>query len=194
MRERAAMRRSGSCKGPDGKDEALARARATSPARAPGCGERSSHCQRVLRASAIVVAIVVMACVVDGALSAIESVSAVADRASLIGEGASPAMEDSEVPAWFAEELFSVQGYSDVRVASGGAVVGFSANAGSADEFAALATLMEQKGWTLMESGVESGGSFLKDDGLCTWAWVSCVDVAGETSVVVQCAGKFQEV
>lgn len=154
----------------------------------------SPHCQRVLRASAIIVAIVVGVCVVDGVLLAVEGASAAAERASLLNEEVLSLADGSEVPAWFAEELFSVQGCSDVRVAAGGAVVGFSATASAADEFTALAALMEQKGWTLMESGIESGASFLKDDGLCTWAWISCADIAGKTSVVVQCAGNFQEV
>lgn len=130
--------------------------------------------RRVLRASILIVVAVVAVCAIDGVLSCSRT--------------AAPIAGGSAVPSWFEDELFSVQGYSDVRVALDGAVVGFSTTLEPSEEFAAIESLMEQKGWRLMESGVLGSGSFLKEKGACTWAWVSCVDVAGATSVVVQCA------
>lgn len=136
--------------------------------------ERARQRCRALRASAVIVAAVIAICAIDGVLSC-SRVSA-------------PIAGDSAVPSWFEDELFPVQGYSSVRVALDGAVVGFSTTLEPSEEFAAIKSLMEQKGWKFMESGVAASGSFLKEKGTCTWAWVSCADVSGVTSVVVQCA------
>lgn len=146
--------------------------RASSPASA-------TQWRRVLCAGAIVCGLVALPCIVDTALGKAQVGMHVVEAAS--GES------DADVPAWFSEELFSLQGYSDVRMSARAEVVGFTMQEQPVGAFARLAELMEQKGWVFLKSGVAGSGSFLKDSGSCRWAWISCFDMSDTTSVVVQC-------
>ncbi len=98
--------------------------------------------------------------------------------------------EDAIPPSWFEEELFSLEGREGVCVADDGIVVGFEMEGDAAQSLDELARTLEEKGWTMAESGMEGNAAFVKKDGMCRWAWVSCIDVAGTTSVVVQCAAE----
>ncbi len=135
---------------------------------------------RALVAIAIVAGLVALPCAVDAAVT---KVQASAHLAEALGGGS-----EADVPAWFSEELFGLQGYSDVRTVGEGAVVGFSAQGNAVDVFAQLAEAMVRKGWVLAESGISGSGAFVKSEGRCRWAWLSCADISGSTSVVVQCA------
>ena len=97
------------------------------------------------------------------------------------------ATESGEAPPWFADELFALDEYSNVAVAAGGTVVGFEADGAATHAYAHIAEKMRERGWTEVGSGLAGNGAFVKDGGSCSWAWVSCTDVSGTTSVVVQC-------
>lgn len=140
-------------------------------------GSTLSQSRRAFRACIAIGLMVVLACVLDVPLSAAQGLS----RIEQLAEGGPP-------PSWFAEELFSLDGFEGVRVASGCAVVGFEMDESAARSFEFVTGLMEEKGWKCLESGLEGSAAFVKAEGVCRWAWISCIDVAGSTSVVVQCA------
>ena len=114
-----------------------------------------------------------------------EPSSLVGGDAGVLGLGL--ATEREEAPPWFADELFALDEYSNVAVAAGGTVVGFEADGAATHAYAHIAEKMRERGWTEVGSGLAGNGAFGKDGGSCSWAWVSCTDVSGTTSVVVQC-------
>lgn len=92
------------------------------------------------------------------------------------------------IPEGFAEEVIPLEGYTDVRVGAAGAVVGFTTAAAPQEAFEAISQTMIARGWTVVSSGSNAVGSFVKAAGFRTWACVTCVQVGDSTSVVVQCA------
>lgn len=112
----------------------------------------------------------------EGALDAVRDVMTARD----------PAV-DGVAPEGFAEELFSVEGFEEVRVSDGGDVVGFLLRDSAEEAFAALKGRLEANGWAFVESGIENAGSFAKSGGVYQSCFLSCTEVAGSTAVVVQC-------
>lgn len=139
-------------------------------------GSTLPQSRRAFRACIAIGLVVALVCALDVPLGAAQGLS----RIEQLAEGDSP-------PSWFAEELFSLDGFEGVRVASDCAVVGFEMDGSAARSLEFVTGLMKEKGWKCLESGLEGSAAFVKVEGACRWAWVSCVDVAGSTSVVVQC-------
>lgn len=94
---------------------------------------------------------------------------------------------DATLPDGFVEELFSVEGFEDVRVSEGGDVVGFLSHDAAGEAFDALKGRLEENGWTFVESGIANAASFAKPGGAYQACFLSCTEVAGTTAVVVQC-------
>lgn len=94
---------------------------------------------------------------------------------------------DGVAPEGFAEELFNVEGFEEIRVSDGGDVVGFLLRDSAEEAFAALKRRLEANGWAFVESGIENAGSFAKSGGVYQSCFLSCTEVAGMTAVVVQC-------
>ena len=92
------------------------------------------------------------------------------------------------LPEGFADEVLSVEGYEDVRANADGSVVGYSTDEAPQRAFAAVRNALVGRGWTAVPSGGETSGSFVKEAGPRTWAYVACVGVGDTTSVVVQFA------
>ncbi|MCI2242771.1 hypothetical protein [Adlercreutzia faecimuris] len=154
--------------------------------------------RRALGASALVAGMLAMAAVA-GALGrepppqppAATGRAASLARAALGGEeawaDAVPGYrEGSAAPDWFAEELFAPEGALASYADEDGRVVGFSFPGSAADCAAMVAEAMGERGWLGVPSGVEGCVTFVRGEGSCRWAMVSCVDVPGGTSVVVQ--------
>lgn len=159
------------------RDKAKARVGAQAGAKKRfAAGKTSAQSCRALRVCIAMGLSIVLACALDMPLGMVQGILQV-----------DQAVGDESLPVWFGEELFSLDGFEGVRVASGGAVVGFEMDGSAAQSFEAITELMEEKGWRCLQSGLEGSASFVKEAGLCRWAWVSCVEVAGSTSVVVQC-------
>lgn len=76
----------------------------------------------------------------------------------------------------------------DVVVSAEGALVGFSDDGSPERVFSSLSEELYSKGWTLLESGSDTQASFVKDEGTYRWLYVSCIQMSGATSIVVQCA------
>lgn len=111
----------------------------------------------------------------------------VRDLAFGTAERGAAAAPDS-LPDGFSEEVLPMEGRADVRVGAGGSVVGFAVPEEPARAFEAARRALCERGWTAVPSGSDAGGSFVKEAGPRTWAYVSCVRTGDTTSVVVQCA------
>ena len=79
---------------------------------------------------------------------------------------------------------------AEVRVEelAGGGVVGFVVATAADEAYARVRDGMVAKGWAAVESGQARCGSFAKSDGAYRWAFASCTEAGGLTSVVVQYA------
>ncbi len=89
-------------------------------------------------------------------------------------------------PAWFVEELFAPEGARESYASEDGQVLSFVFPGVAADRAEMLAKALVNRGWLGVPSGVEGCATFVKGEGLCRWAMVSCTDAAGWTSVVVR--------
>lgn len=165
--------------------------------------------QRVLTALLSIAAAVVLAIAIDDALDVANAATKMGRafsageegaRAQLVLGGGSAASDDGAVasfageqtgeealPSWFEEELFALDSARSVRVAEAGGVVGFSCAESAEDELSRLREQLSSKGWVESRTGVEGRSVFVKEEGICRWAMVSCVPVGVGTSVVVQC-------
>ena len=64
-------------------------------------------------------------------------------------------------------------------------VIGFSLNTNSVNAFELVKSKLIDNGWNYVQSGNGSSASFYKDSGEHNWLFVNCVDVSGESSVVI---------
>ena len=96
------------------------------------------------------------------------------------------AADVDEVPESFQEEVLSTAGREELRCDASVGVVGFAEAGEAAEVFARLSAELEEKGWTAVESGLDSAGTFVKEDGEHRWLYLSCVQVGESTSVVAQ--------
>ena len=106
-----------------------------------------------------------------------------ASGVSLAGEATGP----EAVPSWFVRELFSLDEARSIRVSATGDVVGFVVSSDEKTSMACFREALCQGGWTESETGIEGCSVFMKREGECRWAMVSCVPVGDATSVVVRC-------
>ena len=148
-------------------------------------GVRSAQRRRFFAAWAIIATFVCISCVIDVCLSSVE-VSAASKVVDVVNDSTAERWEGNP-PEWFLQELFSLDGYGDIMVFDEGAIVGFSAIETSEQVFTSVKDEMVNKGWSFSDSGVAACGTFTKQEGNCRWAWISCSDISGSTSVVVQC-------
>lgn len=96
------------------------------------------------------------------------------------------ATDPVEAPPSFEDEVLSLRGRAEARVDDRGGIVGFTV-AGSADAaFQTLSSELRAKGWTSVQSGSATRGSFAKEEGSYRWAFASCVQSGDATCVVVQ--------
>ena len=94
---------------------------------------------------------------------------------------------DDAAPAYFLEEIGLVDGAYDVRASADGRVVGYSVDLDAQKAEQALTTLMSQSGWSEVPLGQDGAATFVKDDGRCTWALVTCTQAEGATCIVYRC-------
>lgn len=100
----------------------------------------------------------------------------------ILGEGTAP----QEAPLWFSNEVFSLEGFEDVRANDSWTVVGFSFD-GSVNEALTWGRCqLEENGWTVVESGVEGALTAAKEGGRVSWLLLSGTGAGDQTCVVVQ--------
>jgi len=94
--------------------------------------------------------------------------------------------DDSDrLPAGLREEIFPLDGFFDVRVSNGGGVIGLLTHEGAETVMARCCAGLSAKGWTQVASGQGTCASFVKAQGVFTWLLISCVEIDGDTSVLV---------
>lgn len=105
------------------------------------------------------------------------------------GESLESRMEETsceEFPAWFWEELWVASDASDLRMTADESVFGVVVPRPTSEVVPEMERALLERGWLGLSSGVEGCATFLKEEGTCRWAMVSCAEVAGSTSVVIQ--------
>lgn len=91
------------------------------------------------------------------------------------------------LPPYFEQEIGLLAGARDVRVSEDGCVVGYVMDESPPETFERLCMHMRGAGWTEVPLGNIMGATFIKEEGSCTWALASCVEVGCSTSVVFRC-------
>lgn len=104
---------------------------------------------------------------------------------TVLGEAETSDMS-SILPDDFEREVMSLADRDAVRVSEGGGVVGFRAEDQVEGVFEECASRLAERGWARIESGNELFASFIRAEGPYTWLYLSCVPIAGGTSVVIQ--------
>lgn len=108
-------------------------------------------------------------------LQALDKLEAAADRYSC------------KLPSYFEQEIGLLADARDVRVNEDGCVVGYVMDESPSTVLELLRTHMRNAGWAEIPLGDISGATFVKEDGSCTWALASCIEVGCSTSVVFRC-------
>lgn len=93
------------------------------------------------------------------------------------------------VPEWFSDEVFDVAGKTDLMANGDWSVVSWTEREDAPAVLEEVAASLRARGWAVVESGMEQVVTCVKEEGRCQWLWLSCTEVAGETSVVVQVTG-----
>lgn len=137
---------------------------------------------RLAKALAILAALAI-ACIAFAAPQEPDGAGVESARAAVLGDSA--AEVQAGVPEGFEEEVVSLEGRRDVQVGAQGTVIGYGAEGDAPSAFCQLADRLAERGWTAVESGSDSAGSFVKSGGTYTWVFVNCVQVGEGASVVM---------
>lgn len=92
------------------------------------------------------------------------------------------------LPKGFEEELFPLDLFYDVRVSGKGGVIGLLSHSSIEEASGFCESELVRRGWTKVESGHEACASFVKTQATYTWLFMSCVEINGDTSVLVSLA------
>ena len=164
--------------------------------------ERSEARFRLLRAVAIVLAIVLsapgasaLANVGGGHVEAAGAARGI-DASSLTAGTADEALErieglaygkEQDVPEYFEREIGLLPGWRDVKTGAEGSVVGYVVEGDCETVLPMLVEHMQQRGWVAVPLGSADGYTFSKREGSCTWALATCTQVGEAVSVVFRC-------
>ncbi|MGI6590651.1 MAG: hypothetical protein ACOX1O_03395 [Eggerthellaceae bacterium] len=104
-------------------------------------------------------------------------------QAAITGEGISLGRTD-QLPDGFEQELFSAEGFSEVRVDDAGQIVGLMGTGTAEDVFDECRSQMERNGWTYVDSGQATRATFLKSSGSYRWSCLDCTQVGSQVAIV----------
>ena len=153
----------------------------------------SGSSQRLAKAWGILLIAFLAVCFIDGntdtqrvarqqaSSNAIEQISF-----TKVLEGASRSDKRASLSTDFEREVMSLVDFKDVQVAGDGKIISFYSSRPCDAVLKMCCERLADNGWSWVESGEDRFVSFLKTDGLYTWLYLSCTEVAGETSVVMQ--------
>ena len=92
-----------------------------------------------------------------------------------------------QLPAYFEKEIGLLEGARDARANDTGRVVGYLVDDTSCETLDRIRENMGQAGWSEVSLGQAEGATFMKEDGRCPWALVTCTQVGSATAVVFRC-------
>ena len=157
---------------------------------------------RLVMATVLVTVIVFAAPLVDAAFfSEIEANDLAAEHAGLQAESVLQAgsidealeaieqavvQDQEELPDWFQAEVGLLPDARDVRVGNAGQVVGYVVDCDLDQALSSFEEHMESLGWKGVPLGQADGFTFIKSSGTCTWALVTCTQIASATSIVIR--------
>lgn len=114
-------------------------------------------------------------------ISTVESALEASTLAASMGIKTNTAPSDN-----FTAECIDVSNRSDVLVNEQGNLISYITEGEAQSEFSEISRAMEGGGWNCARSGVDTQGTFVKSSGSISWAYVNCINVGGETCVVIQ--------
>lgn len=93
----------------------------------------------------------------------------------------------SDIPENYLEEVVDVFSFDAhlIMIDKSEKIVGFSIDSDAATSFNNLKEQLISRGWNYVDSGSSTSSSFYKNNGNYKWLFVNCVNVGGETSVVL---------
>ena len=91
------------------------------------------------------------------------------------------------LPPEFAREISLPLGCRDLRVDASGTVVSCIVDSESEAVADAVSKRMEERGWREVSLGSVEGATYVKDEGSCAWALVTCAQAGDATAVVYRC-------
>lgn len=93
----------------------------------------------------------------------------------------------SDIPENYLEEVVDVFSFDShlIMIDNSEKIVGFSIAEDAVTAFNILKAQLISRGWNYVESGSSTSSSFYKNNGNYKWLFVNCVNVGGETSVVL---------
>ena len=88
--------------------------------------------------------------------------------------------------ATFQDEALTLVGREELLCEPESGLVGFVVAGDAGDAFEGIRDELEGKGWSMVDSGLDACATFVKDEGVYDWLFVSCVQVGDSACVVVQ--------
>lgn len=160
--------------------------------------------KRLLKAMAVVVAMVLAAPASDALVQAVggkpqaEGLFGGIDAAAIVGaDDALDAVDLIERAAQqgrgspsdsFLSEVGLLAHARDVRVYGEGQVVGYMVDCRAEEAMARIDEQMQKRGWSAVPLGGIDGATYVKNAGAYRWVLVNCPEIGSATSVVVRCA------
>ena len=87
----------------------------------------------------------------------------------------------------FLDEVIDVNKINakDIKIDNSNKVVGFTLSNDASYSFILIRNCLIDKGWEFVESGNSTSGSFYKNNGKYRWIFLNCINVGGESSIVL---------
>lgn len=89
-------------------------------------------------------------------------------------------------PSWVSEEIASLDVVQEVRATDDWSVMGFTLETDAAGAQAWMTAQLEERGWVLIDTGVEGSATAVKEGGRRPWLLFSCTTVGDAACIVVQ--------
>ena len=91
-----------------------------------------------------------------------------------------------DAPAWFADEVIDPAAAEGLMATVDWSVAWFSASGTARACMEDTAARLSGNGWVGYAGGADSVATFTKNEGVCTWLMVSCMEVGDSTQVVIR--------
>ncbi len=93
--------------------------------------------------------------------------------------------KNNPLPEAFEKEVLAPSNTDEVWVSEGEGVMFFLKPADAASVFVETSNELIANGWSSIESGYGFSASFVKETGVYTWAFVTCIDYGTESALMI---------